>query len=137
MRIKIRGTHRRGRRQRRGATAVEFAVVLPIILTVFLGALETTNLNFLRNMSNDVAFQVAREAIVPGANVSSLETEAVSFLATIGINGASLSTSVTPENRLRVEVTIPVDQNSWGMLPMVVGTSVVETCELSLQMNSS
>lgn len=126
---------RLNRRRRTAATTVEFAFVVPIIFTVFLGAVETTNLNFLRNMSNDVAFHVAREAIVPGADISALEAEAVNSLANAGISDPVFATVITPDNQLLVEVTIPVYQNSWGILPLAVGSSVVSTCELSLQLN--
>lgn len=125
------------KRQRRAAVAAELAITIPVVLTVFLGAIEITNLNFIRNTSNDVAFRVAREAIVPGADVNALESDGASFLASLGITGATVSSNQTPEGMLRVEVSVPVDQNSWGMLQFAAGDTVVQTCELSIQLGAS
>lgn len=126
-----------GRRpqSRTGATVVEFAAVAPIIFSVFLGSVELANLNFLRNMANDAAFQVARAAIVPGADANDIGADAVDNLAAMGIEDVSIVTSEVAGNLISVAVTIPVDPNSWGFAKLAIGESIVQTCELARQIS--
>ena len=58
---------------RRGATLVEFAIVVPVIFTLFLGAIEMTRLNFIRHSASNAAYEGARKAIVPGSSISAVE----------------------------------------------------------------
>ncbi len=121
------------RRHRSGATTVEFALVAPVIFAVFLGAIEIANMNFCRNLANDTCYQVARAAIVPGANISNIEAEAQERLEAVGINGANLVTRDIAGDLVEVEVTIPLDQNSWGIGRFTSGRSIVQRCQLARQ----
>ncbi len=59
--------HRPRRSQRKGVTAVEFAFVAPIIFALFIGAIEITRLNFIRNSAANAAYEGARKAVTPGS----------------------------------------------------------------------
>lgn len=58
---------RRGRRCRRGATLVETAIVLPVVLLVVLGTIEVGIAVHTRNMAAWIARETARHAAVHGS----------------------------------------------------------------------
>ena len=53
---------------RRGATAVEFALVAQVLFVIVLGAVEFSRLNMIRNLAQDAAYFAARDSMVPGAS---------------------------------------------------------------------
>jgi Flp pilus assembly protein TadG len=118
------------RKARSGTTLVEMALVSPIILILFIGAVEITQLNFLRHTAANAAYEGARRAIVPGGTASDAQTEALALLTLVGIaNGASVTVSQVPE-RVQVTVSIPASQNSWGLNTFSAGCQVVQACTL-------
>ena len=60
----------RRQRLRRGATAVEFAIVLPILLTFVWAAFEFTRWAMIRHVADNAAYEAARCVIVPGGGES-------------------------------------------------------------------
>ena len=128
----MKNTHRI-QRNRAGATTVEFAFVVPIIFTMFLGAIELTRMNFIRQTAANAAYEGARKAIVPGNSATDAETEALRLLTTLGVrNGAGVVVASTI-NRVTVTVTIPINQNSWGLTRFTGGFSVSQSCSLTVE----
>ena len=121
---------------RNGATTVEFAVVAPVIFLMFLGCLEMSNLNFVPNMANDAAFQVARRAIIPGADVDAAISDSKDVMGVAGIKQVKIATSETTDE-FSVTVSVPMDANTWGLSRFVSGKSVVHKCVLSKQVKSA
>ena len=118
---------------RSGATTVEFAFVVPIIFTMFLGAIELTRMNFIRQTAANAAYEGARKAIVPGNSASDAQTEAFRLLTNLGVrNGAGVVVNSTI-SRVTVTVTIPINQNSWGLTRFTGGFSVTQSCSLTLE----
>lgn len=112
---------------------VEFAIVVPIILTMFLGAIELTRMNFIRQTAANAAYEGARKAIVPGNAVQDAQTEALRLLNTLGVgNGASVAVTKTL-SQVTVTVTIPISQNSWGLTRFTGGINVTQSCGLTLE----
>lgn len=67
----FRPADRRGlRRQRRGATLVEAAIVLPVFLTLVLGLLDLAGAVYRHNLISEVARRGAREAMVLGGGAA-------------------------------------------------------------------
>ena len=124
------------RRDRSGVTTVEFALVAPVIFVVFLGAIEIANMNYCRNLANDTCYQVARAAIVPGADISSIEADAREGLEAVGITDATIDTRDIAGDSIEVEVTIPLDQNSWGIGRFTSGWTIAQRCQLARQFSS-
>ena len=58
------------RHRRRGVTTVEFALVLPILFTFFIGMIEFTRLSNLRHAADNAAYEAARCVVVPGATTA-------------------------------------------------------------------
>ena len=124
---------RRNQRIRFGATTVEFAIVVPIILTMFLGAIELTRMNFIRQTAANAAYEAARKAIVPGNTIQDARTEALRLLNTLGVGrGANIAVTTTL-SRVTVTVTIPISQNSWGLTRFTGGMNVTQSCGLTLE----
>jgi hypothetical protein len=116
--------------ERRGTTTVEFALVAPIILLLFFGAVEMTNLNMIRHTAANAAYEGARKMIVVGGTEEDARTEVLRLLGIVGIaNGAEVDVDQWPD-RIRVAVNVPVNLNSWGLGRFTGGTTVTQSCTL-------
>ena len=119
---------------RNGATLVEFALVLPIIITFFFATVELSRVLMLQHTADTAAYEAAREGIVPGATSGEVIVVADEMLDSAGIEQASVD--VTPDQILEetalitVNVEIPVSDNSWIAPHFFFGGSV--TSEVSL-----
>lgn len=117
--------------RRRGATTVEFAIVVPIIFAMFLGTIEMTRLNFIRHSASNAAYEGARKAIVPGASTSDASTEALRLMRAVGVgNGVTANVTSTTDS-MTVTVLVPVNQNSWGVAKFSSGMVISQSCTLT------
>jgi len=118
---------------RLGATTVEFAMVVPIIFAMFLGSIELTRLNFIRQTASNASYEAARKAIVPGNTDNDARGEALRLLSNLGVgNGATASVSRSL-NSITVTVAVPISQNSWGLTRLTGGYTVTQSCSLTLE----
>ena len=118
------------RSKRVGSAAVEFALSVPIIFLFFIGAIEITQLNFLRHTASNAAYEGARKAIVPGGTPNDARSEALSLLSAMGIaNGATATVNQTAGS-VEVTVVIPASSNTWGLSTFSSGKQVTQTCRL-------
>ena len=117
---------------RKGATTVEFAFVAPVIFLIFVGALEMSNLNFVRNMANDAAYQVARQAVVPGADDVAIVASTKSLLQTAGVTQVDIQITETLD-KIAVSVSVPLNANSWGLGKFIANQSIVQACTMAKQ----
>ena len=69
----------RKRASRRGASLVEFAFTLPIILLIFFGFIELARANMIRNSAKNAAYMGARRAVIPGGTAAEAEQKARFF----------------------------------------------------------
>ena len=113
---------------RRGATVVEFAVTLPVLLLIVFASIELSRVAMLRHTANHAAYVGTRHAIVPGANATDVIAEAEKHLETIGVKGGVVvvTPSVITEDTstVSVAVTFPVSANSLVVPEFVSGTIV-------------
>ncbi len=122
---------RQRRHSRNGVTTVEFALMVPIILAIFVAAVELTRLNFLRHSAANAAYEGARAAIVPGGTAARAEEEARQMLELVmADNGVGINVQETTE-RVTVTITIPLNQNSWGLGRFTSNMNIVQFCTLS------
>ena len=100
---------------RKGATTIEFALVVPIIFTLVLGLMEWGRFEMIRQVSSTAAFNAARQGSLPGAVSTEVEERVDSILAVYFISGAT-TTATLSENETTVRVSIPVNENSLVLL---------------------
>ena len=101
-------TIRNAKRRRRGATTVEFAVVLPLLLLFVFAGLEFSRANMLRNTIANAAFEGARSGIIPGASASDARAAAQGLLDMLQVNDSTISISPTTINNQTETVTVTV-----------------------------
>jgi Flp pilus assembly protein TadG len=106
-----------GAHRRRGALTVEFALTVPILFAIVLGALEFSHINMVRNTIENAAYEGARHGIIPGASAADVQAEAERILNVIGVNAETVT--VTPAQitnsteRVTVTVDVPLDSNGF------------------------
>jgi hypothetical protein len=124
---------RRQARNRRGTTAVEFSLVLPIALLFFFSLVTFVQVFIIRNAAENAAYFAARKGIIPGAT----ETE-MRNLITQEMQLGFISNFQANINRsgdtVQVAVTVPLRGNAWatgGYVPDVL--SITQSCILQKQ----
>ncbi len=102
---------------RRGATAVEFAICVPMLFVVALGCIEMTRYNLVKNVASQAAFEAARIGVKPGATAQEVIDEAM-FQMRYVCNDCSVvvTPSVITSNTDRITVEIQVDIREQGWL---------------------
>jgi Flp pilus assembly protein TadG len=118
------------RKNRRGAAAVEFALVAPIMFTVVLGSIEFGRVMMALNLISNAARNGARVGVISGKTNSDVSSAVSSLLTgtgistsnastTILVNGTSadVSTALTGDS-ISVSVTVPVSSISWLAAPV-------------------
>ena len=104
--------------KRNGAAVVEFAVVLPVFVTLLLGTIETCTMIFLQQSLKIAAYESARAAIVPGSDDFDINLATTEILTARRIKNGTVT--VTPTNFqnaaygsfIRVDVSAPCNSNS-------------------------
>lgn len=114
----IRSARRRSSdKTRRGAAAVEFAIVAPIFFILVIAAFEFGRFNVLRHTADNAAYEAARHAMVPGATASEARSKATSILNLVGTRGASIviNPAVIDDSvdEITVTIDVPLNQNGW------------------------
>ena len=103
---------------RSGAVTVEMAFVLPVLLLLVVGIIESCNLIYLKQSLTISAYEGARAGIAYGGTTADISLRANQVIADRGV--ASSSITVTPVNPLTapygtyltVKVSAPVGSNS-------------------------
>ena len=120
--------------QRKGVTAVEFALTFPLLLALVFGSLEFSRANTIRNMCENAALEGARAGMIPGATAQDCMDAANDLLDIIGIQNATVTinpTTVLPTTEeVEVTVTIPLADNSLPISKFVLGTTMSQTASL-------
>lgn len=116
---------KRFRSQRpRGAALVELAICLPILVTLFLGAIEISNFIYLRQALASAAYEAARVAIQNGATAQAPIDKANKVLAARKLKGATVTVSpaVTSPRGTRLTITVSAPSSANRLvLPRYVG----------------
>jgi hypothetical protein len=121
--------------RRRGAAAVEFAIVAPVFFMLLLASFEFSRLNVIRHTADNAAYEAARHAMVPGATASEAVAKANTILRTVGTRGARVTISPTalgPDvDTINVRIEVPLDQNGWVVPRFTSGSTL--TAESTLR----
>ena len=120
---------------RRGATLVEFALVVPIVFILFFAAVEFARVAMIRHTIDNAVYEAARFAMIPGGTAAAAQAEARRLLAIVGVNNPSIE--VTPAvlnrttERVTVRIAVPVDTNLFVPPQYFAGQSL--TREITLR----
>lgn len=104
------------KKQRTGATAVEFAIVAPVFFLILFAMFEFSHVNVLRHTADNAAYEASRVAIIPGATAADAVAEANRLLTVVGTRNANVT--VTPPvidesvDQVTVSVDVPMSRNS-------------------------
>ena len=113
------------RRNRLGATAIEFALVAPLVLAVVFGLFEISRVMTVSDAMKTSVIAGAREAGVAQTNASEVRREMEAILDLFGIYNRQIV--VTPETidnsviEVSIDVTIPLNSDNGMYFNKIVG----------------
>ena len=112
----------RTKSNRRGATTVELAAVLPVFLLLVLGCMEFSRISLMRSLGSNACYEAARASMVTGATTGEAEQIVDSILGRLAVDDATTEVTFTDRNgavtnfnnsqRVTVAVSIPYDDNN-------------------------
>jgi len=117
----------------RGAAAVEFALLLPLLMLILFGVVEFGMIMYSREVITNASREGARTGIVqvtPKPTAGQIRAVVTNYLTGTGINPATVAIAVagaglTAPNTLTVTVTYPYNFFAPGILGL--GTSITLT----------
>jgi Flp pilus assembly protein TadG len=127
--------NRRYALNRRGATAVEFALTAPILFVLVLGAIEFSRANMLVHTTAIAATEAARASIIPGATAAECKTAGMAELQAVGVSDATLTLD-PPEilddtTQVTVNLSVPLNMKNGYLLPRIfMGKEVFKSVTL-------
>ena len=123
---------RASRHRRRGLAVVEFAICIPVIFVVVLGAIECTTMIFVDQSLNVVAYEGIRAAAKNGSRTSDVLARANEVIAERRLEQTRVELippvveSVPQGQPIKIRVTAPTDPNSVMRLEFFSGNLVAE-----------
>lgn len=125
------------RRQRRGATLVEFSIVAPLFFLILVASVEFSRVNVMRHSADHAAYEAARAAMVPGATAADAVDIANDVLRIVGARGANVEIfpPVIDETvgQITVNIDIPLDQNTFVFPKFTQSRSIAATSTLKTE----
>ena len=117
----------------RGAAAVEFGIILPVLMLILFGIIEFGMIMFSREVITNASREGARAGIVQSATkptTGQIQAVVTNYLTGTGINPATVTIAVagaglTAPNTLSVTVTYPY--NFFAPAILGLGTSITLT----------
>jgi Flp pilus assembly protein TadG len=114
------GKRRTCRLKRRGASAVEFAVIAPVFFMLIFGMIEYGRLIMVQQIITNASREGAREAVLDGATSATVRTDVSNYLQGTSINpdNVTITFNTSPAaaaagDPVTVTLQIPFDQVSW------------------------
>ena len=108
----------RSKRKRRGASTVEFALVVPVMLTFTFGLIEMSRISMIKEAVVQASREGARVGVRPTASISDVETRIDEELAIMNITGANVEITpgtldeAEPGDDVTIRITIPISEIS-------------------------
>lgn len=117
------------RKNRRGASVVEFAIVAPVFFLLVFGMIEYGRMVMVQQVITNAAREGARQAVLDGATHDQVVDLVVDYGQKAGVSIGSSQVTVTPNNPasaafgepVEVSVAIPFGQVSWLPSPIYLG----------------
>jgi len=110
---------------------VEFAMVVPLVFTLFFGSIEMCWLNMMRNTVGNAAYEAARKGAIPGGDAAAAQQTALDTLMPLNMHNGLNFTYTDLGDEVEVQVKVPVAQNSWGITKFTGNLTVNRTVRLA------
>jgi Flp pilus assembly protein TadG len=123
------------RRDRLGATAVEFALVAPVFFLMVLGFFEICRACMVTELLTEAARHACRQSVIEGTSSTAIQQAATDYLTNVGISGESANVYVNDApagntnisampayTEITVVVTVPISNVTWTPVQFVNGT---------------
>ena len=110
---------KRNKPSRRGAAVVEFALIVPVMLTFTFGLIETSRISMIKEAVVQASREGARVGIRPTATVADVQTRVNEELAIMNITSANIVITPSylddaePGDDVTVRITIPIGDISY------------------------
>ncbi len=127
-----RNSRRNSPRARRGAAAVEFAVVAPLIFLLMFGIIEIGRMMMVKHYAINASREAARKAVLPNADAGAIEAAAMSELSAASVHAAQVTftpadLSAAPQgSQVVVSVEVNPEDVSWLPSTLYMGGKRIE-----------
>lgn len=122
-------------RRQRGSIIVEFALMLPLFLTLVLGVIEGSRVIWMYNTMSHAAREGARYAVVHGADspspASSSDIEQVVRDRAVGVEVEVTTAWENPNKEPGSMVEVQVRSEFRSVLPMLLGVTTIPLASTS------
>jgi len=115
------------RTRRRGASAVEMALVAPVLVTLLLGMIEAARLGMVAQLLTTAAREGCRVAVLDGMTQADVQSRINSVLSGSGISVGTVTptcpsssytwTSAPSGTAVTVSLSVPYNQVTWLKVP--------------------
>ena len=127
-----------GKSRRRGAAAVEFALVSPAFVLLILGMIEVGRGLMVQQIITNAAREGAREAVMDGATKSGVQHVVSEYLTGSSIPNAVVEVTpdppsdAGPRGAVTVRVSVPISQVSWMVVSRYFGDEAQLTASATM-----
>ena len=116
---------------RKGAAAVEFAIVAPLFFLLVIGCIEFGRALMVQQVLTNSSRVGAREAITLTATESEAVTAANEFAAAASVTGTTVTVTPNPStasagDMISVTVSVPFSSVSWVPAPWFMGGTTLD-----------
>jgi Flp pilus assembly protein TadG len=102
----------RRRRRRVGATAVEFALVCPILFVTFWVSIEFCRVHMIRHTMQNAVYESARRGLVQGTTDAEIEAAAVAMMSAVAVSNPDVKATQT-DDEVSVQMTVKYADTAW------------------------
>ena len=113
----------RPRRRRVGATAVEFALVCPILVITFWVSLEFCRVHMIRHTMQNVVYEAARRGLVPATKNADIKAAAVAMMNAVAVSNPDVTVTQTADE-VSVRMSVEYSDAAW-LAPIVFQDSTL------------
>jgi len=120
------------KKRRRGAAAVEFAIVAPVFFLFVFGMVEYGRMVMVQQVLTNASREGARRAVLDGTTTSEVQATVNQYMELAGITGQTITVTPSPPSTaengepVTVEVSVPFSQVSWLGSPMFLGDTTLQ-----------
>lgn len=107
---------------RRGAAAVEFAIIAPLLFMLLLGSIELSRGFMVQQVLTNASRVGARQATTVAATESAVTDDVESYAESMGITGVGVAVDPSPASagagdEVSVTVSVPYSSVTWLPVP--------------------